>query len=59
MVEFLINKIGAKTLKIILTRLSPILILVLQEQLDKLKTAAGKSKNPYDDILVKVIQALV
>ena len=48
-----------KILQTILYSVSPILISVLGDMVDKLRTAAAESANPWDDILVEILDNIL
>ena len=48
-----------KILQTILYSVSPILIAVLGDMVEKLRVAAAESANPWDDVLVEILDNIL
>jgi len=57
--NFFGNTFFLKILQAVILSISPILISVLSDGMEKLRVAAAESENPWDDILVEFLSNIV
>jgi len=57
--NFLNNSLVTKLLLTLLYSISPIILSMLQDTVEKLRVAAQESANPWDDILVEIIDNIL
>ena len=57
--NFLNNTLVTKVLLTVLYSISPIILSLLQDTVEKLRVAAQGSPNPWDDILVEIIDNIL